>query len=77
MLPFLLSHFESSVPGTSKHSVLREALCLIGHSLSPPGRGVRILAIDGGGVRALVSVLTLKRLQEECGGRPIQVSFRF
>ena len=48
-------------------SLSRETLTLAGH-LSPINkRGVRILAIDGGGVRAVMTALILKRLQEECG----------
>ena len=38
-----------------------------------PNRGIRILALDGGGIKAVMSVLLLKKLQDECGGRPVQV----
>lgn len=77
MLPFLLRHLESSLPGSPKHSIFRETLSIVGHASPLPRRGVRILAIDGGGVRAVVSVLMLKKLQEECGGTPIQELFDY
>ena len=43
----------------------RETLTLAGQIDPIPKRGVRILAIDGGGVRAVMTALILKRLQEE------------
>ena len=45
----------------------RETLTLAGQIDSIPKRGIRILAIDGGGVRAVMTALILKRLQEEAG----------
>ena len=45
----------------------RETLTLAGQISATPKRGVRILAIDGGGVRAVMTALILKRLQDECG----------
>ena len=45
----------------------RETLTLAGEIDAIPKRGVRILAIDGGGVRAVMTALILKRLQEEAG----------
>ena len=73
ILPLLLRHLDSSPAGSAKNAILRETVAMVGHPLPLPKRGIRILAIDGGGIKAVMSVLLLKRLQEECGGRPIQV----
>ena len=71
--PLLLRHLDASPPDGPKSAVLRETLSMTGFSTPLPGRGIRILAVDGGGIRAVMSVVLLKRLQEECGGQPIQV----
>ena len=73
LAPLLLRHLDASPPDGPKSAVLRETLSMTGFSTPLPGRGIRILAVDGGGIRAVMSVVLLKRLQEECGGKPIQV----
>ena len=61
-------------PGTVK--VLRRALCMLGGdtnnwmapprcvSKAPPSRGLRILALDGGGVRGMVTLIVLRAIEQ-------------
>lgn len=76
LIPFLLRHLDSSSCDRKK-AALHETLTMCGHVRPPKGRGIRILAIDGGGIRGILSVLLLKRLQEECGGVPIPDMFDY
>lgn len=52
----------------------RQALALLGYSDPPQGRGIRILSIDGGGIRGIVILEVLRRL-ENLTGRPIYQQF--
>ena len=42
---------------------------------SPKPRGVRILSMDGGGIRGLYTLDILRALQRACGGRPVRECF--
>ncbi|XP_069012928.1 calcium-independent phospholipase A2-gamma isoform X1 [Embiotoca jacksoni] len=48
-------------------AAVREALSLVGYTEPVKGRGIRVLAIDGGGTRGLLALQTLHKLQEMTG----------
>ncbi|XP_035532827.1 calcium-independent phospholipase A2-gamma [Morone saxatilis] len=50
-------------------SAVREALALVGYTEPVKGRGIRVLAIDGGGTRGLLALQTLHKLQNLTGKR--------
>ncbi|KAK7081098.1 Calcium-independent phospholipase A2-gamma [Halocaridina rubra] len=48
-------------------SEAREALALLGYTAPVMGQGIRLLTIDGGGVRGLVALEILRSIEEEAG----------
>ncbi|XP_068572905.1 calcium-independent phospholipase A2-gamma [Cebidichthys violaceus] len=50
-------------------AAVREALALVGYAEPVKGRGIRVLAIDGGGTRGLLALQTLQKLQNLTGKR--------
>ncbi|XP_014678974.1 PREDICTED: calcium-independent phospholipase A2-gamma-like [Priapulus caudatus] len=60
----------------SLQSQVRVALALLGYATPVGGPGIRILSIDGGGTRGLVSMEILKQLEERCR-RPLYEMFDY
>ncbi|XP_070709665.1 calcium-independent phospholipase A2-gamma-like [Pempheris klunzingeri] len=50
-------------------AAVREALAVVGYTEPVKGRGIRVLAIDGGGTRGLLALQTLHELQNLTGKR--------
>ncbi|XP_040564446.1 calcium-independent phospholipase A2-gamma isoform X1 [Lepeophtheirus salmonis] len=76
--PGLLLYFQSSYEQEQHLSGdIRETLNLLGYHHPPSGsRGLRILSIDGGGMRGIVGIEVLRSL-EEFTGKPIYELFDF
>ncbi|XP_064631859.1 calcium-independent phospholipase A2-gamma-like [Lineus longissimus] len=73
-IPFLLKIRKSSSSSISGQA--RECLALVGHVDPIQSRGIRVLSIDGGGTRGLMSINMLKKL-EEITGQPIHKLFDY
>ncbi|KAI3366812.1 hypothetical protein L3Q82_009473 [Scortum barcoo] len=50
-------------------AAVREAVAVVGYADPVKGRGIRVLAIDGGGTRGLLALQTLHKLQNLTGKR--------
>lgn len=57
-------------------ALTRECLSVLGYAEPPRGPGVRILSIDGGGVRGLLVIEVLRQL-EKCTGKRISELFDY
>ncbi|KAK9525629.1 hypothetical protein VZT92_016316 [Zoarces viviparus] len=67
VLPCLLRLRQARDPPLQ--AAVREALALVGYAEPVKGRGIRVLAIDGGGTRGLLALQTLQKLQNLTGKR--------
>ncbi|TMS05975.1 Calcium-independent phospholipase A2-gamma [Larimichthys crocea] len=74
VIPCLLRLKQASDPGL--RAAVREALALVGYHAPVKGRGIRILSIDGGGLRGLLALQTLQKL-EALTGKPIYKLFDY
>ncbi|XP_047452867.1 calcium-independent phospholipase A2-gamma-like [Mugil cephalus] len=74
VIPCLLRLKQANDPGL--RAAVREALALVGYQKPVKGRGIRILTIDGGGLRGLLALQTLHKL-EELTGKPIYKLFDY
>lgn len=54
----------SKDPDESLTSKARQTLALIGHAEPPNAPGIRVLSIDGGGTRGLVSLEILRHIEQ-------------
>uniref|UniRef100_A0A3P9L603 Calcium-independent phospholipase A2-gamma n=1 Tax=Oryzias latipes TaxID=8090 RepID=A0A3P9L603_ORYLA len=73
-IPCLLRLMQANDAGL--RAAVREALALIGYQKPVRGRGIRVLSIDGGGLRGLLALQTLHRL-EALTGKPIYKLFDY
>ncbi|XP_034032018.1 calcium-independent phospholipase A2-gamma-like isoform X2 [Thalassophryne amazonica] len=64
-VPCLLRLRQADDPGLQ--AAVREALTVVGYHTPVKGRGIRILSIDGGGLRGLVALQTLQKLEALTG----------
>ncbi|XP_074534290.1 calcium-independent phospholipase A2-gamma-like isoform X2 [Halichoeres trimaculatus] len=74
VIPCLLRLKQANDPGL--RAAVREALALVGYPAPVKGRGIRILSIDGGGLRGLLALQTLHKL-EALTGKPIYKLFDY
>ncbi|XP_071533326.1 calcium-independent phospholipase A2-gamma-like [Panulirus ornatus] len=62
----LLRILKKSNNNTVEYEV-REALSLLGYTSPVKAQGIRLLTIDGGGIRGLVALEVLRKIEEEAG----------
>ncbi|XP_071350334.1 calcium-independent phospholipase A2-gamma-like isoform X2 [Trachinotus anak] len=74
VIPCLLRLKQANDPGL--RAAVREALTLVGYHKPVKGRGIRILSIDGGGLRGLLALQTLQKL-EALTGKPTYQLFDY
>ncbi|XP_025764947.1 calcium-independent phospholipase A2-gamma isoform X3 [Oreochromis niloticus] len=74
VIPCLLRLEQANDPGL--RAAVREALALVGYHKPVKGRGIRILSIDGGGLRGIVALQTLQKL-EALTGKPTYKLFDY
>ncbi|XP_063227393.1 calcium-independent phospholipase A2-gamma-like isoform X2 [Bacillus rossius redtenbacheri] len=65
----MLLHIRRQNADPDTLAVVREACTLLGHVDPLPGRGIRILSIDGGGIRGVIVIELLKKLERLTGKR--------
>ncbi|CAF1584063.1 unnamed protein product, partial [Didymodactylos carnosus] len=80
LIPYLLfirrQEQRKLIPDKVYISVINECLSLCGYISPPKAKGIRVLTIDGGGVRGLVSIKALRQIEHLCG-EPIYKLFDY
>ncbi|XP_074034206.1 calcium-independent phospholipase A2-gamma [Leptinotarsa decemlineata] len=71
-----LLRIRQSAENYDLQSALNVAFALLGYTDPVPGIGIRVLSIDGGGVRGILVIEMLRKL-EELSGKPIYEMFDF
>lgn len=74
IIPLLLPMTQSTVKELREEAM--EALVLLGYNPPVKGRGIRILSLDGGGTRGLMTIQCLRKM-EEISKRPIYELFDY
>ncbi|KAG5890473.1 hypothetical protein JTB14_013415 [Gonioctena quinquepunctata] len=72
----VLLQIRASTTNHDLQSALNVAFALLGYADPVPGVGIRVLSIDGGGVRGILVIEMLRKL-EELSGKPIYEMFDF
>ncbi|XP_063834103.1 calcium-independent phospholipase A2-gamma-like [Ostrinia nubilalis] len=71
------SKLNDDTPATKEiDGMVNEALALVGYSGAPGGRGPRVLALDGGGIRGIIAIELLRTL-ERLAGRKVHQLFDY
>ncbi|XP_044263823.1 calcium-independent phospholipase A2-gamma-like isoform X2 [Tribolium madens] len=63
----ILLRIRQKVPNSNIQGAVREALAILGYSDPVKANGIRILSMDGGGIRGLLILEMLKKLEELTG----------
>lgn len=69
----LLLNIKRKTQNTNIIAAISESFARLGYNDPVPGKGIRILSIDGGGVRGLLVVEMLKKLEELTGKRTYEL----
>ncbi|CAF0814183.1 unnamed protein product [Rotaria sordida] len=80
LVPYLLylrrQEYHKPVIDKAFMGIINECLTLANYVQAPRGKGIRLLSIDGGGMRGLVSINALRRI-EDLVGEPIHTMFDY
>ena len=72
LIPILLKMVETARDSFLKEEAM-QCLALCGYSQPPGGRGIRVLAIDGGGTRGILGLEVLDELEKQAGNKICEI----